>query len=241
MQALLSKQTALVVPEGQNVEVRRLMPVAGRRNFDPFVLWDHFDIASGGFPDHPHRGFEAITYMLAGGMQHADNLGNRSIVHAGGAQRFTAGRGLVHSEMPEGHASGIQLWINLPRQLKGLPPAYQQVDAEDFPTHKAQGVCVRTLVGEGSPLLLQTAVDYLDVSLDAGSHWSRKVKRGFRGFVYVLHGCICQESHEISAGEAIFVEGVSELFLEARSESRLMWCFGQPHGEPIYQHGPFVD
>jgi len=107
-------QNSTVVPEGDGVEVKRLMPVANLRNFDPFVLWDHFDIEGGGFPNHPHRGFEAITYMFDGGMKHKDNLGNQGTVFAGGAQRFTAGKGIVHSEMPDGKAAGIQLWINLP-------------------------------------------------------------------------------------------------------------------------------
>lgn len=119
------------VAEGDGVDVKRLFPVPGRMNFDPFVLWDHFDILPGkGFPDHPHRGFEAITYMFSGGMNHQDNLGNASFVESGGAQRFTAGSGIVHSEMPAetGRSNGIQLWINLPKRLKTLPASYQQVD-----------------------------------------------------------------------------------------------------------------
>ena len=129
-------QPAATVPEGDGVLVKRLMPVHGLLNLDPFVLWDHFDIAAGGFPDHPHRGFEAITYLFEGGMKHADNLGNRGTVHAGGAQRFTAGSGIVHSEFPDGHAAGIQLWINLPRRLKGIDADYQQLQANEISNSK---------------------------------------------------------------------------------------------------------
>ena len=136
----MKKVVALTVPEGDGVMVKRLMPRQGLMNFDPFVLMDHFDIEGGGFPDHPHRGFEAITYMLDGGMQHVDNLGNKSVVYAGGLQRFTAGKGLVHSEMPQGRAQGIQLWINLPKRLKQMQPSYQQVDAEDIPSDSNDGV-----------------------------------------------------------------------------------------------------
>ncbi|RMH38120.1 MAG: pirin family protein, partial [Gammaproteobacteria bacterium] len=113
-----------LVPEGDGVTVQRLMPVPGLRHFDPFVLWDHFDIAGGGFPPHPHRGFEAITWLFSGAMHHKDNLGNAGTIHAGGAQRFTAGRGITHSEMPESAAAGIQLWINLPQRLKSIEPDY---------------------------------------------------------------------------------------------------------------------
>ena len=138
-----------VVPEGDGVDVKRLFPLPGFMNFDPFVLWDHFDIGAGrGFPNHPHRGFEAITYMFAGGMNHKDNLGNESFVTAGGAQRFTAGSGLVHSEMPaeQGQSNGIQLWINLPQRLKQSAPEYQQVNEDKFPVKKIAGGQVKILL-----------------------------------------------------------------------------------------------
>jgi len=237
----ISVQQALVVPEGDGVEVRRLMPVARMHNFDPFVLWDHFDIAAGGFPDHPHRGFEAITYMFAGGMQHADNLGNRGTVHGGGAQRFTAGRGIVHSEMPAGHAAGIQLWINLPQRLKGVAPEYQQVEQDEIPETIIEGGAIRTIVGDGGPIRLKTEMEYLDVSLDAGATFERTIADGLRGLVYVVEGSLSVNGNSIHEGYAAFVDGESFLSIEAGETSRFMCCFGKPHGEPIYQHGPFVD
>lgn len=242
----ISVQQAVVVPEGDGVEVKRLMPVAGLRNFDPFVLWDHFDIAAGGFPDHPHRGFEAITYMFAGGMEHTDNLGNSGTIHGGGAQRFTAGRGLVHSEMPyQGengrHAAGIQLWINLPRSLKGVDPEYQQEERRGIPATEIDGGTIRTIVGEGGPILLKTEVEYLDISLNRGSALKRNIVSGMRGLVYVVEGSVLVGSNNVDSGAAAFVDDISSLSIAAESDSRLMWCFGRPHGEPIYQHGPFVD
>lgn len=237
----INVRPAVMVPEGAGVEVRRLMPVAGLHNFDPFVLWDHFDISSGGFPDHPHRGFEAITYMFAGGMQHADNLGNRGTVHGGGAQRFTAGSGIVHSEMPDGHAAGIQLWINLSRRLKGVDPEYQQVEGDEFPVSEFDGGSFKTIVGEGGPIRLKTEVEYLDVSLAAGARLERPLPEGFRGLVYLVEGAIRLNGEEATAGSALFVEDEWELTINAIEDSRFMWCFGKPHGEPIYQHGPFVD
>jgi len=234
-------QQAVVVPEGAGVEVKRLMPVAGMRNFDPFVLWDHFDISSGGFPNHPHRGFEAITYMFAGGMQHTDNLGNKGTVHGGGAQRFTAGRGIVHSEMPDGHAAGIQLWINLPRKLKGLDPEYQQVQADEFGVEEFGGGSLKKITGENGPVQLRTDVEYFDVSLDEGASFHRDIAEGLRGLVYAVSGSLSINDQTVDEGAAAFVEGEGSLSITATRDSRFMWCFGRPHGEPIYQHGPFVD
>lgn len=232
---------ALTVPEGDGVTVKRLMPVHGLRNFDPFVLWDHFDITSGGFPDHPHRGFEAITYLFAGGMQHADNLGNKVTIHAGGAQRLTAGAGIVHSEMPDGRASGIQLWINLPKALKGIDPAYQQVDADGIPEYSDDGTRIRTIVGKGSPLMLKTPVEYLDIRLEAGAVLARDVPKDSRGLIYVVEGAASFAGENMSAGDACFIDDAVALAIVTEADTHLMWCFGRPHGEPIDQHGPFVD
>jgi len=239
----ISIQNSMVVPEGDGVEVKRLMPVANLRNFDPFVLWDHFDIAGGGFPNHPHRGFEAITYMFDGGMKHKDNLGNQGTVFGGGAQRFTAGKGIVHSEMPDGKAVGIQLWINLPKRLKTIEPSYQQVDVVE--AVKENGVVVRTIVGgfddKTAAIQLKTDVEYLDVSLKKGVSWKKSVPEGMRGIVYMLEGSLMLNGETLQAGQAAFIEQETELELLVADVSRVMWCFGKPHGEPIYQHGPFVD
>jgi len=179
-----------MVPEGDGVDVKRLFPLPKFMNFDPFVLFDHFDIAPGrGFPDHPHRGFEAITYMFDGGMNHKDNLGNESFVTAGGAQRFTAGSGLVHSEMPaeNGKSMGIQLWINLPKNLKQIDPDYQQVNTDEFPVKKLDGGQVKILVGDGSPLKLKTEVIYQDVQLDNIAEYHLAISNEMRGIIYVTN------------------------------------------------------
>jgi len=239
--------SALSVPEGDGVTVKRLMPVAGRMNFDPFVLWDHFDIAQGGFPPHPHRGFEAITWMFAGGMQHKDNLGNEGTVHAGGAQRFTAGRGITHSEMPDGHAAGIQLWINLPQRLKRIDAEYQQVDADAVPREETDGVSLLHIVGKRGAVHLHTDVEYLEISFAARSGMQRNIDDGWRGIVYVVEGevALCTEDDlpalPLAAGDAAFVEKETAMSVHSRDGARLMWCFGIPHHEPIRQHGPYVD
>jgi redox-sensitive bicupin YhaK (pirin superfamily) len=233
--------SAITVPEGDGVTVKRLMPVHGMRNFDPFVLWDHFDISSGGFPDHPHRGFEAITYVFAGAMKHADNLGNKGTVHTGGAQRFTAGRGIVHSEFPDGHAAGIQLWINLPQRLKSIEADYQQLQAETIPETASDGVRIRKIVSESEAIKMHTAMEYLDISLDAGSHLERKITSKFHGFVYAVHGKIIINNLPVNNGQAACIENEASVKIFSHDGARLMWCFGLPHDEPIYQHGPYVD
>ncbi|MDX8390372.1 MAG: pirin family protein [Mariprofundaceae bacterium] len=243
---MIEIKKSITVPEGEGLTVKRLMPVPQLRHFDPFVLWDHFDISGGGFPDHPHRGFEAITYMFSGGMQHADNLGNQGTIHAGGAQRFTAGRGIVHSEMPARskdscHAAGIQLWINLPKRLKGLDPDYQQVEKKDVPEEAIEGGVVRTIVGKIGAVHLHTEVEYLDVSLNEGAKFTRDIVKAMRGFVYVVEGTISIDHEIMAAGEAAYISEVDSLLIQASEKSRFMWCFGCPHGEPIHQHGSFVD
>ena len=230
--------------EGDGVDVKRLFPIPHFMNFDPFVLFDHFDIGAGrGFPEHPHRGFEAITYMFNGGMNHKDNLGNESFVEKGGAQRFTAGKGLLHSEMPanEGKSNGIQLWINLPKRLKQMPPSYQQVNDADFPRRNISGGWVKTIVGEGSPLELNTPVIYQHLSLDKGADYSFDLDKNMNGIVYLKEGEIQVNNQLLSTGEALFVEAENLLEIKAGSNSEFILFFGEPHKEPIHQHGPFVD
>jgi len=233
--------SAITVPEGDSVTVKRLMPVHGLRNCDPFVLWDHFDISSGGFPNHPHRGFEAITYIFAGGMKHTDNLGNAGSVHAGGAQRFTAGRGIVHSEFPDGHAAGIQLWINLPQRLKSLEPDYQQLQAGEIPGLNNDGVHIRTIVDQEKAIKLHTPVEYLDIRMEADSRLERNIDIKFRGFIYAVQGSVDINGLPVSSGQAVFIEHETSVRITSRADSQLMWCFGLPHFEPINQHGPYVD
>jgi len=233
------------VPEGDGVDVKRLFPLHGFMYYDPFVLCDHFNIGPGrGFPDHPHRGFEAITYMFEGGMQHKDNLGNTSFVTAGGAQRFTAGKGMVHSEMPAetANSSGIQLWINLPAELKQIQPDYQQVDKKDFPRQKTGGVQLTTIVGKGSPLKLHTPVEYLYIQLDSGADYHYAIPEGMRGMVYIMQGNIRLNQQTVTSDQAVFIENdVDQLIFSAQQNSRFIICMGKPHQQPIIQHGPFVD
>jgi redox-sensitive bicupin YhaK (pirin superfamily) len=236
---------AIEMSEGDGVDVFRLFPVSSKMmNYDPFVLWDNFNLGpSRGFPTHPHRGFEAITYMFTGSIEHKDNLGNHSTVTSGGAQRFTAGRGLEHSEMPDSEdmSNGIQLWINLAKEKKAIEPDYQQVDKENIPSIDIDGGNVRVIVGEESPVKLHTPVRYLEVNLDKKAKMHEVVPDDFRGFIYLLDGKLTVNDESVNEKEAFFFEEISKLNIEARSKSRFMLCMGKPHRQPIKQYGPFVD
>jgi len=243
---MIKRHRAHEMQEGAGVNVRRLMPIAGFRNYDPFVLWDDFTITPGnGFPDHPHRGFEAITYLYNGSIKHTDNLGNSSTVTGGGAQRFTAGKGIVHSEMPneESPTCGIQFWINLPGRLKQIDPDYQQVNDGEFPVHEFNGGRVKVLVGDGSPLLIKTPLRYLDIELNHGASYVEPIRAGMRGFIYVADGDVMINRQPHRSGESAFFDDENEIEISAGSgvPVRVMLAYGKPHGEPIIQYGPYVD
>lgn len=230
--------------EGEGAEVNRLFPVHGFMNFDPFVLLDDFTIRPGaGFPDHPHRGFEGVTYVIQGSVNHTDNLGNNSTVHSGGLQRFTAGKGIIHSEMPsaDNETKGIQLWVNLPAELKTLEPDYQQVNQDDVKITELSGGRVRKLAGSDTDLKLHTNVIYQDVELQAGHQYGLDVDIGMRGFIYILSGEVAVLDKLVKQAESCFVDNVDYIEIDARSDARFMLCFGIPHNQPIYQHGSFVD
>jgi redox-sensitive bicupin YhaK (pirin superfamily) len=240
---MIEKYAALQMHEGDGVLVKRLMPIPNFRNYDPIVLWDDFTITPGnGFPDHPHRGFEAITYLFNGSIRHEDNLGNASTVFGGGAQRFTAGSGIVHSEMPneENPTRGIQLWINLPKRLKQTEPGYQQVNDDEFPIDDIEGGQVKTIVGTGSPLKLLTPVQYLDIQLKAGATFQAEIESGMRGLVYMVEGDAAINGKSLDTADAAFFDNETLLNIKAGGACRLMLCCGTPHGEPIIQYGPFV-
>ena len=241
---MIVKRTAVETHEGDGVMVKRLMPIPRFHNYDPFVLWDDFTIKPGnGFPDHPHRGFEAITYLFNGSIRHEDNLGNSSTVRGGGAQRFTAGRGIVHSEMPneKDPTRGIQLWINLPQRLKKVDPAYQQVNHAEFPITEITGGQIKTIVGKDSPLEIMTPMAYLELQLNAGARHKQIITTGMRGLVYMVDGEIEINGETYKRADTAFFDDEGEITISARQKSKLMICYGSAHGEPIFQHGPYVD
>lgn len=229
--------------DGKDAAVARVFPSPRLPSLDPFVLLDEFDVrVPAGFPDHPHRGFEAFTYMLDGVFEHRDSMGNESSIGAGGIQRFNSGAGARHSEMPgtPGRNRGLQLWVNLPRAKKQMAPEYQGVPGDAMPVDERDGQRVRTVVGPGSPAALHTEVEYLDVTLLADGSFDRVIPAGHTTLLYVLDGKVSVGHREVTLGHAL-VLGEGELRARGTAGTRLAWLRGKPHHEPIRHRGPFVD
>ncbi len=243
---VVQRLSARATVDGQGATLKRLFPGPELRHLDPFVLLDDFDVRQpAGFPDHPHRGFEAFTYMIEGAFHHSDSLGNDSVIGPGGTQRFTSGRGARHSEMPasEGANRGLQLWVNLPRQLKQMAPSYAGTEGGAIPERPASaGLIGRVLevVGARSPVVLQTEIEYLDLELLADARFSHAVPAGHNALVYVLEGRVTLLGETLTRGQALLPSS-GAIDLVAEQPSRVLWLSGRPHGEPIRQRGPFVD
>jgi redox-sensitive bicupin YhaK (pirin superfamily) len=242
--------------DGAGVLLWRSIGTAELDHLDPFLLLDEFrsdrpDDYLAGFPDHPHRGFETVTYMLAGAMQHRDHAGHEGNLVAGSLQWMTAGRGIVHSEMPRqerGLVWGFQLWVNLPARLKMCAPRYQEIPPDAVPERVlAGGVRVRVLAGESGGVRgpvegIATAPTYLDVGVPAGATFETELRHGDTAFCYVFQG----DAHIGGAGAVgsgtLAVLGVGEALSLSAGDAgaRLLFCAATPLGEPIARYGPFV-
>ena len=230
------------VRHGTGVNSNRAFPTdAYRSNLDPFVLFERFYIDPGeGFPMHPHRGFEIVSYMLDGGMEHADSLGVAHTASAGDAMRITAGSGIRHSEFPAGDAgcNGLQLWVNLPRAKKEIDADYADADAEELPTVEEGETTVTTVVGEGSPLGLQTPMEYLDVRVEGS--WTWDGRDGWAGFVYGVSGEGTVDGGGFGQGDVLPMRETRPLELQSDEDLRVVVVSGRPHDEEIRHRGPFV-
>ena len=243
--------------DGAGVKLTRVLTQNLQRRLDPFLMLDAFgsdqpDDYIAGFPDHPHRGFETVTYMIAGRMRHRDSAGHEGLLENGGVQWMTAGRGVIHSEIPQqedGVMEGFQLWLNLPARDKMMAPWYRDFKAADLPKFTtAQGVAVTVIAGDsqgvtGAVTRDATAPLYLDIHLPAGTRFEQAVPAGHNAFVYVYRG-------EVSiAGQTVPVQRMALLanspetdgvVIEASEDAKVLLIAGQPLGEPIAQYGPFV-
>jgi redox-sensitive bicupin YhaK (pirin superfamily) len=249
--------------EGVGARVRRSIGVPKLRNLAPFLMLDHFVVGAGaGFADHPHRGFETVTYMLTGSTEHEDFSGARGVINAGDLQFMTAGRGVVHAEMPRpgpdgAPPTGLQLWVDLPRALKYCEPRYRDLRAAEIPTEvSADGraeikvIAGRTRGGvESAKELSYTPVWMLDVTLRPGGRIEQPLPRGWTAFAYVMDGSVAFGA----AGEQRVVERynnvvfrdegdsiVAELDAGAERDARFVLFAGMKHDQPIVQYGPFV-
>jgi redox-sensitive bicupin YhaK (pirin superfamily) len=256
-QVIRGQQTS----DGAGVRLLRTIGGAGLDHLDPFLLLDEFksDDANdyiAGFPDHPHRGFETVTYMLAGQMEHRDHMGNRGLLEAGSVQWMTAGRGIIHSEMPrqeEGLMWGFQLWVNLAAKDKLCAPRYQDIEPAAVPELALpEGGVVRVLAGEVDGVrgpVLGIAVDplYLDLRLSTSARHTVRLPAGHNAFCYVYSGEGWFGVHEgqagvrLSAGQlGVLSDGDALELRSGESPLRFLLIAGRPLREPIVRHGPFV-
>jgi hypothetical protein len=249
------------VREGAGVMVRRSIGTRQLDYVDPFLLLDHFasrDRADyeAGFPMHPHRGIETVTYLLAGEVRHRDTTGSSGAIGAGAVQWMTAGRGILHEEMPQMRPEGIagfQLWVNLPARLKMTPPRYQEFKASQIPEVVREGARIRVIAGavDGtSGPVRGIAADplYLDVSLPARASFTQAVARGHAAFTYVFEGEAVVEDGLAGKGPLrvpspqLIVWGDGDAVRVGAGErpARFLLVSGKPLGEPVARHGPFV-
>ena len=241
--------------DGAGVRLTRVLTQNLQRRLDPFLMLDAFgsDAASdyiGGFPDHPHRGFETVTYMLEGRMRHRDSAGNEGLLVPGAVQWMTAGRGVIHSEMPEqqeGRMEGFQLWLNLPARDKMTAPWYRDIAPAQIPEVKADGLTVRVIAGQslGTAGAMQreaTSPTYLDLHLAAGAHFAQQLPAAHNAFVYVYRGSLQIGATPVPVQRmAILANQGDGVALQAGPEgARAILVAGQPLNEPIAQYGPFV-
>ncbi|RCV39967.1 hypothetical protein SETIT_9G013900v2 [Setaria italica] len=250
--AVVKKLLAESQPEGQGATVRRSIGRHELRNLDPFLMLDEFSVSKpAGFPDHPHRGFETVTYMLEGAFTHQDFAGHKGTIRAGDVQWMTAGRGIVHSEMPAGDGvqKGLQLWINLSSKDKMIEPRYQELQSKDISRAEKDGVEVRIIAGEAfgvrSPVYTRTPTMYMDFTMRPGSQLHQPVPEGWNAFVYIIDGEGVfgrEKSAPVSAHHCIVLgdgDGIS-VWNKSGAPLRFALVAGQPLGEPVVQHGPFV-
>jgi len=252
----------VVTLEGGGFQVRRPFPTGALDAIDPFLLLDEMgpvDYAPGkavGAPDHPHRGFETVTYLLAGAMRHRDSRGHAGALTPGDVQWMTAGDGVVHSEMPDpefqktgGLMHGFQLWVNLPKKDKRIRPRYQEIPAARIPVGASSDgkVRVRVIAGEslGKKAVIETRTPilYLHFSLEEGGRVAQPVPESFNVFAFVVSGA-CLFGRDATRGAdgdcVIFARGGGDVVIEATADAEVLLIGGAPLNEPVARYGPFV-
>lgn len=239
--------------DGAGVKLKRVIGTPALELIDPFLMLDEFgsddpDAWIAGFPDHPHRGFETVTLMLEGRVRHADSVGNRGVIESGDVQWMTAGRGIIHSEMPEradGRLRGLQLWVNLPAALKMVPPRYQDTPAARIPEAQVQGANVRVITGEAfgvtGPVASLIPVRMLMARVQAGATLELAVPAAHNCFAYVYEGSASGDGRTLGRGTLAVFEDGDRIALQAGAEgASVLICDAMPLREPVARYGPFV-
>ena len=262
LRTVLKIISGVATSDGAGVSLTRYIGSTQLDHLDPFLMLDFFESDNpddyiAGFPAHPHRGFETVTYLLAGRMRHEDSTGHGGVIEAGGIQWMSAGRGIIHSEMPEqehGRLAGFQLWVNLPSRLKMSPPDYREFPADDIPEEiRDNGVKIRVITGttsggtRGPVANVVTRPLYLDISMPPGSEFIESLRPDQSAFVFVIDGAITiggretQNSHTVSSRQlAVLGPGKQVNVLADDHACHFLLVAGDPIGEPVSRHGPFV-
>jgi len=243
--------------DGAGVKLTRVLTQPLQRRLDPYLMLDAFGTDRpedyiGGFPDHPHRGFETITYMIDGRMRHRDSAGHEGLLQNGGVQWMTAGRGIVHSELPEqedGRMEGFQLWLNLPARDKMNAPWYRDIQSEQIPQFTTEdGVTARVIAGashgvDGAVQREGTQPLYLDLHFEAGSRFAQALPATHNAFIYVYRGEVRVGNDPVPAQRMAILRNGGDtdgIVLHADAPARVLLIAGRPLDEPIVQYGPFV-
>jgi quercetin 2,3-dioxygenase len=258
MRYIENTTVGLPATDGAGVRLTRVIGTPTLDMIDPFLMLDEFgsddpDAYMAGFPDHPHRGFETVTVMLNGKVRHGDSAGNDGVIGPGDVQWMTAGRGIVHSEMPEmtdGRMRGFQLWVNLPSALKMSPPKYQDISVANIPTARFEGGTSRVISGEyggeTGPADPGVPVRLMNVELDANGLFEVEPAAGSNVFVYVADGEVSgmkENGDDIGLGEGVIAVLSGEGGVNVRAGeagAMLLYAEGEPIGEPVARYGPFV-
>jgi redox-sensitive bicupin YhaK (pirin superfamily) len=245
-----------LVIEGAGVLLRRSIAPRQSNKYDPFLLFDHFAFNNPlegpmrGFPTHPHRGIETVTYMLEGSVRHRDSLGNTGIIAEGDVQWMTSGRGILHEEMPrrseKGNIYGFQLWVNLPAAQKMSPPRYREVAVGTIPVIEKDGATIRLVAGEvdgirGPVTEIAAAPLYMDVKLDPGSRFLFPIPGGHTVVMYVFEGVGEFSGQAVESVRMVALnDDGDQLEVQTEAGVRFMLIAGAPFNEPIFPYGPFV-
>ena len=240
--------------DGAGVSLLRVIGTQQLDFLDPFLMLDEFKNEDpgayvAGFPDHPHRGFETVSYMKAGKMKHHDSVGNEGVIEDGGVQWMTAGRGIIHSEMPqqtEGLLWGYQLWVNLPAKDKMVAPRYQDIQRDGIPEYQGDGIFVRLMAGEWNGIqgASQTLwpVGYLDVRLDPGLTFEHELSESANAMAFVYEGSATSGDRQANSHQlGVLSRGSTGVKITAGDEGcGMLFMWGEPIGEPVAKMGPFV-
>ena len=247
----------MLASDGDGVQLTRVIGSPQLNMLDPFLLLDAFGSDKpqdyiGGFPPHPHRGFETVTYMLDGKMRHKDNAGNEGVIEAGGVQWMTAGKGIIHSEMPEqekGLLAGFQLWVNLPAKQKMVPPKYQEKTSEEINNEvRSNGTKLKIIAGtsnQGTKGVIDNETInpiYWDIEMPLNADLEETIPQGHNAFIYLIEGelLIGNSAKSVSKGQLAVLDDGSSVAIKAKQASRFLIIAGKPIGEPVERAGPFV-